>query len=266
MGMTAEASGRASLHGHRLATFTAVLNERPPSRPRHGQDGISEALRLFTDELPYERGPILDFATDVAHATAPGASVLDLGAGNAPYRELFAHTRYATNDWTQSVHSGADEVDIVGSADSLPVADSSFDLVLCTQVLEHTPEPAAVLAECFRVLAPGGRIALSVPLLWELHELPHDYFRYTAPGLRHLLTKAGFSEPQVEPRSDGFTAIAQLLDNLSWAMGDPDDGLSELRAQARATLHSLAEALAPLAPLDSRKVMPLGYTALAFKP
>jgi SAM-dependent methyltransferase len=243
-----------------------VVNERPPSLPRHGQNGISEALRLFTDEFPYERGPILDFVIDVAHATGPGASVLDLGAGNAPYRELFAHTRYATNDWSQSEHRGAEQADIIGSADSLPVADSTFDLVLCTQVLEHTPEPAAVLAECFRVLASGGRIALSVPLLWELHELPHDYFRYTEPGLRHLLTKAGFADVQVKPRSDGFTAIAQLIDNLSWAMGDADDGLSEIRVQARATLQSLAEAIAPLAPLDARKIMPLGYTALAFKP
>jgi SAM-dependent methyltransferase len=164
------------------------------------------------------------------------------------------------------VHSGAGEVDIVGSADALPVADSTFDLVLCTQVLEHTPEPAAVLAECFRVLGPGGRIALSVPLLWELHELPHDYFRYTEPGLRSLLTKAGFTHLQVKPRSDGFTAIAQLIGNLCWAMGDADDGLTDARAQARAALQDLADAIASLAPLDARMIMPLGYTALALRP
>lgn len=223
-------------------------------------------LRQFTNEYPYERGPILDFVAEVAASTPPDAAVLDLGAGNAPYRELFAHARYSTNDWTESVHLGAEEVDIVGSADALPVADARFDLVLCTQVLEHTSEPAATLGECFRVLAPGGCLAVTVPLLWELHELPHDYFRYTAPGLDHLLRHAGFTEIEVRPRSDGFSALAQLMRNLEWAMGDADDGLGELRHRARGMLRELSDRIATLAPLDVKMIMPLGYTALARRP
>lgn len=250
----------------RPANLPAVINQRPSDRSRFGQSGISEALRRFTDEFPFERGPILEFAIDVADATPPGASVLDLGAGNAPYRELFAHTEYRTNDWSQSAHLGAEEADIIGSADDLPVPDASFDLVLCTQVLEHTAEPAATLDECFRVLVSGGRIALTVPLLWELHELPHDYFRYTGPGLTHLLTKAGFVDLDVRPRSDGFGAIAQLTRNLAWAMGEADDGLNDRRQQARELLLELSQALGALAPLDTRLILPLGYTARARKP
>jgi SAM-dependent methyltransferase len=192
--------------------------------------------------------------------------VLDLGAGNAPYRELFAHAEYRTNDWSQSEHLGAEEADIVGSADALPVADATFDLVLCTQVLEHTPEPAATLIECFRILAPGGRIALTVPLMWELHELPHDYFRYTERGLEHLLTKAGFTELDIRRRSDGFSAIGQLMHNLAWALGEADDGLDGERLQARDMLLELSAAFGTLAPLDTRLIMPLGYTAVARRP
>lgn len=241
-------------------------SERTVSSLRPGRIGVSEELRRFTGEFPYERRPILAFVMDVAAETRPGASVLDLGAGNAPYRELFAHTVYRTSDWSESVHFGATEADIIGPADALPVEDSTYDLVLCTQVLEHVAEPAATLHECFRVLAPGGRIAVTVPLLWELHELPHDYFRYTESGLAHLLTGAGFEELDIRPRSDGFSAIAQLMHNLSWALGEANDGLNEQRAQAHRMLLQLSELFGSLAPLDAQMRMPLGYTALARKP
>lgn len=202
----------------------------------------------------------------MAAETATGTSVLDIGAGDAPYRELFGHTRYVTTDWGQSMHPGVRSVDVVAPAHALPIEDGSFGLVLCTQVLEHVPEPSAVLGECFRVLEPGGRLALTVPLLWELHELPHDYYRFTEPGVQHLLHKAGFVEAMVLPRSDGFTAVAQLLRNLAWTMGDADDGLTDQRAEARELLQRIAAEIAWLAPLDTRQIMPLGYTALARKP
>jgi SAM-dependent methyltransferase len=247
-----------------LALDSAAVHELEASPPP-GQRGISEALRRFTEDLPYERGPILDFVIDVAAATPAGARVLDVGAGDAPYRELFVHAGYVTNDWAQSQHPGARSADVIASAAALPLEDGAFDLVLCTQVLEHVPEPSDVLAECFRVLAPGGRIALTVPLLWEQHEMPHDFYRYTESGLRHLLTKAGFSNLQISPRSDGFTAIAQLLINLGWAMGDADDGLTTARIEARDLLADAAERIAQLAPLDAARSMPLGFTATGHK-
>ena len=242
-----------------------VVRARRGTLVSHGQMGLSEALRRFVNEYPYERIAIVDFMIRTAAATPAGAAVLDLGAGDAPYRELFGHTRYVTQDWGESPHYAARSADIIGSADALPVADATFDLVVCTQVLEHVPNPQAVLGECFRLLRPGGRIALSVPLIWELHELPHDYFRYTDPGLRHLLTRAGFEELEIEPRSDGFTTIAQMLLNMRWAMGDQGEELAAERGRAREVLGLLAEQIARLAPLDQNRIMPLGYSATARK-
>ena len=97
--------------------------------------------------------------------------------------------------------------------------DASFDVVLCTQVLEHVAEPARVLAELRRVLATGGELWLTVPFVGELHEEPHDHYRYTSYGLRGLCERAGFGEVRTWPLGGYFTAMAQLARNWDLATG-----------------------------------------------
>ena len=123
-----------------------------------GARGVSERLRQFVSEVPYEREPIFEFVAAAAEATPPGARVLDVGAGSAPYRELFEHADYTTADWEQSVHVEGSPPDVTAPADALPIEDRSFDVVLNTQVLEHVPEPWLVLREFHRVLVEGGRL------------------------------------------------------------------------------------------------------------
>jgi SAM-dependent methyltransferase len=237
------------------------------STPRLGTLGLSEELRQFVAEMPYERRPILDFLRSAADLLPPDARVADVGAGDAPYRELFDHVdEYVTIDWEHSVHEGGRKVDLVASAESIPVPDESFDAVLLTQVLEHVPEPARVLRELHRILRPRGSLFLTAPLVWELHEMPFDYFRYTAPGLEFLLEEAGFAQIEVAARNDCFTTLAQLMRNVGHVMGRAPDGLDDRREAAAAALDRLAEKVAALAPLDSAMVLPLGYAASAVRP
>jgi SAM-dependent methyltransferase len=226
-----------------------------------GRLGISEALREFVAEAPYERRSILDFVMRAARELPPGARVADVGSGDAPFRELFDHADYTTVDWEHSPHEGAEGVDIVASADSIPVRDGTFDAALLTQVLEHVPEPATVMAELNRILRAGGRVYVTAPLAWELHELPYDYYRYTAEGLRHLMEGAGFRELSIEPRNDCFATLAQLMHNVSHAMGRAPDGLDERREEAAKHLSELADRVAELGPLDAAGEFPLGYAA-----
>lgn len=135
--------------------------------------------------------------TAFAKTIPPGALVLDAGAGDAPYRSLFAHARYESADFLSSNRKYAKptyECDLV----SIPVEDARFDFVVFNQVMEHLPEPGAVLAELFRVLKPSGKMIYTGPLFFEEHEQPYDFYRYTRFGVRHLFEKAGFAVERLD--------------------------------------------------------------------
>ena len=132
-----------------------------------------------------------------ANATPAGATVLDAGAGDAPYRDLWGHADYRTADFGM-VGKPYTDLDYVCDLTSIPVADDSFDAVLLTQVLEHLPEPRRVLRELARVLKPGGRLWLSTPLFYEEHEIPYDFHRYTRYGLREHIEHSGLEVEQID--------------------------------------------------------------------
>jgi SAM-dependent methyltransferase len=96
----------------------------------------------------------------------------------------------------------------LGTVESLPVDNSSADVALCNQVLEHVRDPRAVLAELCRVLRPGGLLLGSVPHVSPVHLEPIDYYRYTDLGLRHLLAEAGFEQISVEGNTGAFGTAA----------------------------------------------------------
>jgi SAM-dependent methyltransferase len=120
-----------------------------------------------------------------------GSLVLDAGAGNQIYRPRFAAHRYEAADF-EKVDKAYAPSTYVCDLSAIPVEDGRFDAVVFSQVMEHLPEPSAVLAELRRVLKPGGLLFYSAPLLYEEHEVPYDFYRYTQFGVRHLMGRAGF--------------------------------------------------------------------------
>lgn len=104
---------------------------------------------------------------------------LDIGCANSPY------SKYFPNRVGFDIASGPG-VDIVGDAHSLPFKDGEFEQILCTEVLEHLHTPEEAIAEMMRVLKPGGTILLTTRFIFPIHDAPHDYYRYTKYGLRHL--------------------------------------------------------------------------------
>ena len=262
--LTWEKTAQATLRAYQAATREPAA-DRPAAPAKPKRPPISPKLRQFTEGLPWTRRPILDFVREVADAIPDCARVLDVGAGEAPYRELFEHVEYVTTDWAHSVHPGARAVDIVGPADDLPVDDESFDFVLLTEVLEHTPDPTAVVRELHRILRPGGHLHMTTPFVWELHELPFDFFRYTTWGLERILRDAGFAGVDIAPRNDCFATLAQMMTDIGLKMGSYPDGRDAERASAIGDLRATGERIAAYGALDARRSMPLGYRATGLK-
>ncbi len=233
-------------------------------RPGDETPGAQSELVRFVAESPLARTGIRAFLQLRARTLPAGARVLDAGAGEAPYRVLFEHCRYVRTDWEQSDHAGAHESDVLAPLHRLPLEDGSFDIVVNTQVLEHVDNPSAVLREFWRVLVPGGELWLTAPFVWELHEEPHDYFRYTSHGLRSLVEGAGFSAVEIEPIGGYFSTVAQLLSHCGSSTGLDRGGF--VGRAVTALMWRAARPLARLDRLDRRRVLPLGYTCRARRP
>jgi len=82
---------------------------------------------------------------------------------------------------------------------------------LCNQVLEHVFNPDAFLSEIYRVLKRDGKLLLTVPFVWDEHEQPSDYARYSSFGLKALLEKNGFRIIQHERIGADASILFQLI-------------------------------------------------------
>jgi SAM-dependent methyltransferase len=118
--------------------------------------------------------------------------VLDVGCGRKPYRAFVPAQRYVGLEVDTPQMRAVQVADAYYDGRTFPFPDRSFDAVLCSQVFEHVFTPPEFLAEINRVLRPGGSLVLTVPFVWDEHEQPHDFARYSSFGLRAVLERAGF--------------------------------------------------------------------------
>lgn len=179
--------------------------------------------------------------------------VLDVGCGTKPYRSLFTQVDdYLGLELDTPENRRTKLADLFYDGGRFPVADSSFDAVLCNQVLEHIFQPEQFLAEIRRVLCPGGVLILTVPFLWPEHEQPYDCLRYTSFGLRDWLDRAGLAVVYQRKLTSGGGALCALAaDRLNAALR-PTPQLIRLlvRAVCIAPLSLLGWLLVALTPTE----------------
>jgi SAM-dependent methyltransferase len=144
-------------------------------------------------------------------ALPAGAKVLDYGCSTMRYRPLFPRgVEYLGADLPGNSLAHV----ILENDGRVPQADGSFDLVLSTQVLEHVEDPALYLAECRRLLKPGGQMILSTHGTFIFHPCPYDYWRWTSDGLQKAIRDAGFEITGMQGLCGGIPTALQLMQDL----------------------------------------------------
>jgi SAM-dependent methyltransferase len=213
---------------------------------------------------------------DVAEeASAWSGKLVDVGCGAQPYRSLLPEgMQYVGLDIETAEESFGyatpDTIHFDGGR--WPEGTHNADVVLCTEVMEHVPNPRALLKEAFHALKPGGRLLLTVPFAARWHFVPHDYWRFTPSSLKMLLEEAGFQHVVVRARGDELTVacykvLALMLPLLMPQQAKPAKALG-LRLLGTPTI-PLFVAVAAVANLSLRGNGGddcLGYTVTADRP
>jgi SAM-dependent methyltransferase len=132
---------------------------------------------------------------------------LDVGCGTQPYLPYFTHIQ---NKKACDFDANRGHVDFTCPADKVPLPDGCMDSILCTEVLEHVPDPLAVWNEFYRLLRPGGKVLLTTPMYWPAHELPYDFYRYPEHGIRRLVKESGFEMLSLVPRGGPWALWGQV--------------------------------------------------------
>lgn len=172
-----------------------------PLNPRNGWLGWwpAEGLRAAFDP---ENGRIRAFLQEEVAQLAPGARVLDASAGTRPYAKYFRRQQYESCDVPGGFYKCKHDFECL--LDAIPRPDATYDAVVLTQVLEHVPNPMAVIAEIHRVLKPGGVLLISVPLNGPLHGEPWHFFQFTHYGLAELAQTHGYTLERIEKVGGAF--------------------------------------------------------------
>lgn len=145
------------------------------------------------------------------YSTCLSGRLLDIGCGSKPYAHLFRVEEYVGLEIDSAKARAALVADHFYDGHRFPFESESFDAVLCNQVLEHVFNPAEFLTEIHRVLKRDGGIVLTVPFVWDEHEQPWDYARYSSFGLTALFEESGFTIERRTKINANISILFQLF-------------------------------------------------------
>lgn len=160
--------------------------------------------RYFVDE----------FFIDTVTLIPEDARVLDVGGHKGPKRGRFDIHKHPFQ--IAVVNLSPRHADIICDAARLPVATGAVDAVICSEMLEHVPNPEPVLMEMARALRPGGVFLATVPFLFQIHADPEDFARYTETFWRATLTRMGLEIVEIRPQGGYHAVMAGFLH--SWLL------------------------------------------------
>ena len=137
--------------------------------------------------------------------------LLDVGCGTKPYRSAFVVDEYIGLDIDNEYSRKRGIADEFYDGRIFPFLENEFEAILCNQVLEHVFNPDEFLSEIYRVMKPDEKMLVTVPFVWDEHEQPYDYARYSSFGLKALLEKNGSDVIAHEKIGSDASIIFQLI-------------------------------------------------------
>jgi SAM-dependent methyltransferase len=138
--------------------------------------------------------------------------MLDFGCGRKPYQSLFTKvSEYIGLDYNGEGHGHQNEqIDVFYDGRTIPFENDYFDSIFSSEVFEHVFNLPEILPELCRVLKKNGRILVTCPFVWNEHEVPNDYARYTRFALADMFEKNGFKVLVQDKSGDYLSAVFQL--------------------------------------------------------
>lgn len=186
-------------------------------------------LSMFCNPFYLARKALLNHLVPLAPRLK--GRLLDVGCGRKPYQALFTSlSDYVGMEIDTPATRAGGSADFFYTGHAFPFPAESFDSVFCSQVLEHVFNPDEFLEEIRRILKPGGQFLLTVPFVWDEHEQPFDYARYSSFGLKHLLLRCGFRVVLQQKTLPDIRVLFQLVNAYIYKKTSLGNRLSKLLA------------------------------------
>ncbi|MCC6599727.1 MAG: class I SAM-dependent methyltransferase [Crocinitomicaceae bacterium] len=196
--------------------------------------------------------------------------MLDIGCGKMPYKNyILSHSK--VTDYTgldiesALVYDNNIKPDFTWNGINMPFEENSFECAFGTEVLEHCPQPEVILKEVFRVIKPGGVFFFTVPFLWNLHEVPHDEYRYTPFSLERHLANSGFSKIKITGYGGWNASLATMLGLWVRRSGLSERKKNGLGRLIKPIMNYLLKRDRPVTSFKNRQMIP-GFYGIAYKP
>jgi SAM-dependent methyltransferase len=156
---------------------------------------------------------IISFMEAASKLVKPNELILDAGAGKCPYKRLFSHANYESMDIIEKLEDSYKHT-FICDIKNIPREDNYYDTIINTQVLEHVEFPQKVIDEFYRILKIDGKLFLSAPQAWGIHEASFHFYNFTKYGLESLFRNAGFKIIFINPRGGIFWYLSKIINKL----------------------------------------------------
>jgi SAM-dependent methyltransferase len=178
-------------------------------------------IKTCTKIVPYfirirldpEAFGIISFMELASQLIKPNELILDAGAGKCPYKSYFSQAHYESMDIIDKLENPYKHT-FICDIKNIPREDNYYDTIINTQVLEHVEFPQKIINEFYRILKYEGKLFLSAPQAWGIHEAPYNFYNFTKYGLESLFRNAGFKIVFINPRGGIFWYLSKILNKL----------------------------------------------------